>query len=460
VTDRDGAWPRPIGNGAGDEGDAQPAPDGQLIAYTLCPRNDLNRCDLMLADLRDGTQRTLAALPGERHYSPRFAPDGNQIAFLSQRSGWQAIYLVRPDGSALRQLTRLNHDISDIAWSPDGQQIACCVNRDGAIDLALVDVGSGAVRYLRSGKGVHARPCWSADGSFLTIEYESPLAPPDIFQIDVVSGAARQLSFSNPPALAALEFVVPERLYYRSFDETEIPALLYRPQQPNGAAIVYPHGGPRDQYLYDWDVFAQYLVAKGYTFIAPDFRGSTGHGRALECGNQGNWGVGDTQDVLAAADVLAALDGIDAQRIAIYGGSYGGYMVANCLARDPQYRFACGVYKYGDTNLKSSWAQCERGTRLYTEMQMGHPAQARAAYRAASPLFETANIKRPILLLHGLDDDVCPPQSSEEWVAELRRHNVTFEYKTYTGVAHGFIRRADVLDVYERIERFLDWYLL
>jgi dipeptidyl aminopeptidase/acylaminoacyl peptidase len=460
LSDREGAWPRPFGNGAGDEGDAHPSPDGQLVAYTLRPRDDLNRCDLMLADLRDGTQCTLLALPGERHYSPRFAPDGSQIAFLSQRSGWHAIWLVNPDGSALRQLTQLSHDISDIAWSPDGRHIACGVNRDGAIDLALVDAASGEVSYLRSGKGVHTGPCWSADGSFLTVEYESPLDPPDILQIAVAGTLVRQLTHSKPPALAPLELVVPERLYYRSFDGLEIPSLLYRPPQPNGAAIVYPHGGPRDQYLYDWDVFAQYLVAKGYTFIAPDFRGSTGHGRALEYGNQHNWGVGDTQDVLAAADVLTALDGIDAQRIAIYGGSYGGYMVANCMARDPQYRFACGVYKYGDANLKSSWAQCEHGTRLYTEMQMGHPAEARAAYRAASPLFDAANIKRPMLLLHGLDDDVCPPQSSEELVAELRRHNITFEYRTYSGVAHGFIRRADVVDVYQRIERFLDWYLL
>ncbi|NJM05522.1 S9 family peptidase [Candidatus Gracilibacteria bacterium] len=379
---------------------------------------------------------------------------------LSQRSGWHTIWLVRPDGSELRQLTQLSHDLYDIAWSPDGQQIACGLNRDGAVDLALVDVNSGELRVLRTSKGVHSRPCWAADGSFLTVEYESPLAPPDIFKVVLADKSVKQITSSNAPALAALELLVPERLYYRSFDGMEIPALLYRPAQPNGAAIVYPHGGPRDQYLYDWDIFAQYLVAKGYTFLAPDFRGSTGHGRALELGNQGNWGVGDTKDVLAAADVLAALDGIDATRIAIYGGSYGGYMVANCMARDPQYRFACGVYKYGDANLKSSWAQCERGTRLYTEMQMGDPALARAAYLAASPIGDTVHIKRPILLLHGLDDDVCPPQSTVEWVAELRRYNVTFEYKTYAGVAHGFIRRADVLDVYERIERFLDWYLL
>jgi len=134
--------------------------------------------------------------------------------------------------------------------------------------------------------------------------------------------------------------------------------------------------------------------------------------------------------------------------------------VACCLSRDPDYLFACGVSLYGDANVLSSWAQCERETRIYTEMQLGHPAVSRQVYRDASPIYQASNIKSPVLILHGLNDDVVPPQSSEEWVDTLRRADKTFEYKTYGGESHGFLKRANVIDAYSRIERFLDWYLI
>ncbi len=91
---------------------------------------------------------------------------------------------------------------------------------------------------------------------------------------------------------------------------------------------------------------------------------------------------------------------------------------------------------------------------------MGHPARSRQAYRAASPIEHVENIQRPVLILHGLLDDVCPPQSTEEWVEALRRAGKTYEYRTYAGEPHGFLSRATLLDAYARMERFLDWYLL
>ncbi|MCX6068864.1 MAG: prolyl oligopeptidase family serine peptidase, partial [Chloroflexi bacterium] len=261
-------------------------------------------------------------------------------------------------------------------------------------------------------------------------------------------------------ALAANPMVMPELVSYPSFDGLEIPALLYHPLKPNGAAILYPHGGPSGQSCYEWDLLAQYLVAKGYTFIAPNYRGSTGYGVEFEHANYGDWGLGDTKDCLAGAKYLGSLPGIDPARLAIMGGSYGGYLTNCCLARDPQYLFACGIAKYGDANTFSSWALCRRELRLYTEIFLGHPARNRAAYHESCPIYDVENVQKPLLLLHGLDDDVVPPEASEEWAAALRAHGKTFEYKTYAGEPHGFLRRETMLDVYGRMERFLDWYLL
>lgn len=461
LTDCDGAWPRAlVTDPEGDVWDAQPSPDGRFVAFTFRPFSDLHRLDVRLVEVESGALRTLAGTPGVRSWHARWSPDGQLLAFLSQQSGYNEVWVVRADGEGLQQISNLGCDVGEFAWSPDGTRLACTVNRGGAFDLALLDVGDGSVTELKRGPGYYSQINWLPDGKGLTVAYEDWSQPPDFYRVDLPGGRLTQLTFSNPPALQAQSLVEPELVSYTSYDGLEIPAFLYRPEKPNGAAIVYPHGGPSSQYTYEWDIFAQYLLAKGYTYLCPNYRGSTGYGLEFERANYGDWGVGDLQDCLYAARYLHGIPGVDAKRIAIYGASYGGYMVACALARDPDYLFACGVSKYGDANLVTSWAQCNRDLRLYSEIFLGHPRENRQIYRDGSPIHEIENVQKPVLLLHGLLDDVVPPQSSEEWAAALRRADKVFEYKTYAGEPHGFLKRATLLDAYERMERFLDWYLM
>lgn len=461
LTNCDGAWPRPLVDRAdGDVWDAQPSPDGQLVAYTFRPFADLNRLDIHVVEVESGHIRELVGSAKVRNRQARWSPDGVWLAFLSQQSGWTEVWLVRPDGSGLRQLTNLGVEVEQLAWSPEGTRIALTVNRSGAVDLAVVEMETGRVRDLVSGEGYFSGPQWGPDGSWLTVEYESAVQPPDIYRVEVDGGRMQALTWSALPGMVVNGLVNPERVSYRSYDGLEIPAFLYRPAKPNGAAILFPHGGPSAQYFFEWDYLAQYFVAKGYTWLAPNYRGSTGYGVAFEHANHNDWGNGDMQDCLHGANYLRSLPGIDAQRIAIYGGSYGGYMTACCLSRDPEYRFACGIDKYGDANLISSWAQCNRDLRLYSQIFLGHPSTNRETYMAGSPIYQVKQVQKPVLILHGLLDDVVPPEASEEWVAALRRENKTFEYKTYADEPHGFLKRSTQLDAYRRMERFLDWYLL
>ncbi len=542
---------------AGDAWDAQPAPDGRHIVYVYRPLHDLNRLELrrltrLDAPMADGgvgvswqPPLSLTGEPRTKDWSPRWSPDGRWIAFLSQRSGWNDIWLMRPDGKDLRQLTQGGQDVGEFVWSPDGRQLAATLNRNGAFDLVLVAVDSGQIKevcaegnewgtvgayghrpllpagireettegreYMEGGRhgelrgmadgdaaggrGVTSHLAWGPAGDWLLAAYEDPTHPPDLYRITLKGGretpAAHPpadmglieaepgkglrpagdrsattpyhrtaLTFSQLPALEALPLVTPTRVHYTSADGLAIEAFLFRPAQPNGAAIVYPHGGPSFQYLYQWDIWAQYFVAKGYTYLAPNYRGSTGYGVAFEHANYFDWGQGDMQDCLAGARFLHTLPWIDPTRIAIAGGSYGGYLVACCLARDPDDLFACGVSRYGDAHPLTSWAQCERETRLYTEMMMGHPSRQREAYRRAAPIYEMAQVRRPILLLHGQLDDIVPPQASAEWAAALRQAGKTFEYKVYPDEPHGFLKRANEMDMLARMERFLDWYLM
>jgi dipeptidyl aminopeptidase/acylaminoacyl peptidase len=460
LTDREGSWPRPLFTGPGDAVDAQPSPDGKKAAFVRFAYEDLNRWEIWIVEIDNGQVHPLTSLAKTKDWWPRWSPDGKQIAFLSQRSEFTEAWLVDAEGGNLRQLTHLGMDVADLAWSPDGKQIACTVNRFGSFELALINAVSGEVSTLRAGQGVHMFPQWSPRGDFLIVSFENPTQPPDLYRIEVPGGKTTQLTFSNPPALATNQQVVPEVVSYKSFDGLEIPAFLYRPEKPNGAALLNPHGGPSGQHIYDWDPLRQYLVAKGYALLAPNYRGSTGYGVTFEHRNYNDWGGGDTQDCLFGARYLGGLEGIDRERLGIYGGSYGGYMVACCLTMDPDYLFACGVSKYGDAHLESSWALCSRRLRWYTEMMIGNPGKNRPIYLKGSPIFQVENIRKPVLLLHGLADDVVPPEASEAWAEAMRQAGKTFEYKTYTGEPHGFLQRDNQLDVYARIERFLDWYLM
>lgn len=224
--------------------------------------------------------------------------------------------------------------------------------------------------------------------------------------------------------------------------------------------MVYPHGGPTSHYGDSWDGHAQYFLDKGYAWLAINFRGSTSYGRHFERANHGRWGVTDTDDCLAAADFLAGLGWVDERRIAIFGASYGSYLALASLVRDPEHRFACGVAKYGDSDILTSWSQGDREGTEDLERMMGHPADHPDSYREGSPIHRVDRIARPILIGHGERDARVHPAQSEELVNALRRLDKTYEYVTYPTEGHGLLRLEPQLHFYRRMERFLDWYLM
>ncbi len=461
LTDIEGSWPRALTTDiVGDHWDPRPSPDGKQIVYTLRRFDDLNRLDVVLLERETGKSITLYGKPSVRTLSPKWSPEGKWIAFIAQEGEHEEIFLIKPNGESPHQLTNTGNDVFQFEWSPDGKRMAVIFNRGGAFDLSLIEVETGSIRDLRGGRGIYSNPNWSSDGAFLTFEYENPFLPPDVYRVDVLTKKVTQLTISNPPAMERNAKIMPEIISYKSYDGLEIPAFLYQPVKPNGAAILYPHGGPSDQYGFFWDELAQYFTAKGYTYLAPNYRGSTGYGKQFERANYENWGVGDTQDCLYGARFLRGLKEVRPESIGIAGGSYGGYMTICSLSRDPEYLFACGVSKYGDSNLISSWAQCEKRLRYYTEIFLGHPAMNTDFYLKGSPILDVKNVQKPMLIVHGLLDTIVPPEASEEWVEALKRYDKVFEYKTYGGEPHGFLRRENLYDVYERMEQFLDWYLL
>jgi dipeptidyl aminopeptidase/acylaminoacyl peptidase len=463
----DDPFPRRLATGHGDldpfgdEEEPAVSPDGTTVAYTFIPRADLKRAEIRVVDVQTGAVRALTGTPEMGDGSPAWSPDGATIAYVSERSGRREVHTVGADGGNDRQLTHDGADFGHLAWHRDGRRIAAVRGRSGRFDLVLVDPDSGTTERVATG-GTWDRPAWTA-GDELVAGYEDHATPAELRRL-APDAPPRAIHAPAPLLIKRAPHVTPEEVAYASFDGLEIPAFLFRPRDASAerpvAAIVCPHGGPTDAYIDDHDSRAQYFVDKGYAWLAPNFRGSTGYGRDFERKNHGVWGVDDTKDCIAAADYLKSLDWVDGERLAIFGGSYGSYMATLAVTDDPEHRYRCAVAMYGDVDIVTSWALGDRLGVQDLERMMGPPSAARDAYRAGSPVHRLENLQVPILIAHGERDDRVHPAQSEEHVAALRRLGKTFEYVTYPTEAHGFLRAGPQLHFHRRLERFLDWYLM
>ena len=464
VVDTADPWPRRVAtqHGSldehGDEGEAVVSPDGTEVAYTFTPRSDLNRSEIRVVALDGGQVRALTGTPRMHDRGPAWSPDGATIAYVSERSGFYEVHLVGRDGAGDRQLTSAEADHSDLEWHPGGARLVAVRCRRNHFDLVTLDAASGDAETITEG-GSWSYPHWTARDELVAAYHAHDTAP------ELRLGMPPQRRHAPAPrSVRAAPYAALEEVSYPSFDGLEIPAFLLRPASASAdepvPAIVYPHGGPTDAYGDEWDGHAQFFVDKGYAWLAPNFRGSTGYGREYERKNHGVWGVDDTRDCLAAADFLKSLDWVDGDRLAIFGASYGSYMALLSVTDDPERRFRCAVPKYGDCDIVTSWAQGDRAGVQDLERMMGPPSAAREEYRAGSPYHRLDQIQVPLLIAHGEHDERVSPKQSAQLVSELKRLNKTFEYVTYKTEAHGFLRAGPQLDYYRRLERFLDWHLM
>lgn len=447
----DHPWPQPFGPEGGDVSQARATGDGRVVA-TFWPTGDRNRSDIVIA-APGGDWKTLVGHPDRRALDA--APHDGKIAYVAEEEEWRAVYLTDLDGSDHRLLVRDEADFSDLAWSHDGELLAAIRASRGRGDLVTIDQ-DGSVSVLAEG-GLWQSPQWS--GGDVVAVHEAHDVGPRLAR--VTDDGPIVLYDGAPAAVTAAPHSGFDRVVFPSLDGLEIEGLLFRPANASRPvpAVVYPHGGPTSVYGEEWDGHAQYFIDKGYAWLAINFRGSTTYGLAFERANHDDWGIGDTGDCIAAGRYLQHLDWVDADRVAIFGASYGSYLALSSLVH-PDNPFACGVAKYGDCNILTSWAQGDRPGRDDLERMMGHPSHNRDRYRAGSPIHRIEDLDRPILIAHGEKDARVHPKQAEELVAELKRLEKSYEYVTYPEEAHGFLRRPSQIHFYRRLERFLDWHLM
>jgi dipeptidyl aminopeptidase/acylaminoacyl peptidase len=254
----------------------------------------------------------------------------------------------------------------------------------------------------------------------------------------------------------------PEETHYTSFDGLEIPAFLYRPARLDRGspppAVVWLHGGPNFQFFNMWHPMIQLLQSKGYVVMAPNFRGSIGYGNEFCDLKKGDWAGGDLKDVVAAADWLEATGQTDGSRIALVGGSYGGYLMLMALAKAPG-RWAAGVDLFGFVNLETFYRNAMDHVQLMVRNQIGTPEENPTLYRERSPINNCSSITAPLLILHGANDAVVPLSESEQIADRLHSLGRICELKVFDGRDHRFQGASCQVEYMRIISEFLDRHI-
>jgi dipeptidyl aminopeptidase/acylaminoacyl peptidase len=219
------------------------------------------------------------------------------------------------------------------------------------------------------------------------------------------------------------------------------------------------HGGPTSQVPLTWMPQAQYFATRGWHYLIVNHRGGTGFGRAYQDLLRGRWGVVDLEDARTGAEHVLQNRGADPKRVAITGGSAGGYATLWALTQQPDF-WAAGVALFPLAQIYDAVMGSHRFERHYEESLIGRLPEAGALWRERSPITHVEKVRAPVLLFHGTADKAVPYQQSVDFEEAVRRRGGVAELVSYEGEGHGFARESNRRDMMERMEQFLDKYVL
>jgi dipeptidyl aminopeptidase/acylaminoacyl peptidase len=430
-------------------------PDGRALILSRHHSNVNN--DLYHLDLETGETRLLTRHEGDARFSSaNVTPDGESLYLATDRDG-EFLRLARLDLATLEleYLTSNEWDIEGVELSRDGRYLVASRNVDGYSDVLLFNGRGRRMPDPRIPEGIVGGFEFSPDSGRLAFTLTAPERNPDIWVVDLPDGDAQRLTHSSTAGIPPRSFRKPRVVRYTSFDDRRIPALFYQPETENAPVIVNVHGGPESQSRPAFAPVTQYLLGRGYAVFFPNVRGSTGYGKAYTHLDDVGLRMDSVEDLAYAAHWLRERGH---QRIAVMGGSYGGFMVLAALTEYPEL-WSAGVDIVGIANLVTFLENTGSYRRALREPEYGSLENDRELLESISPIHKAGDITAPLMVIHGKNDPRVPVGEAEQIVDRVKENGGTVEYLLYEDEGHGLAKLKNRLDAYPRIAAFLDEHL-
>ncbi len=457
-------------NTAQDKSNSSPiwTKDGKFIVYTQEQAKGTD-ANIFIAEVATGLSTLLTPHDGEQLYfandvSSRGMDDAETVLLTSNAlNGYDNIGLLDVPTKKISWLTTDKWEIRGGEFSPNGKHISLTANVDGNEEIYLYDLATKKSTGLPIPTGVNApvggHSAFSHDGSRLLYLHNGPTAPGDLWVYTSATGKSHQLTHSLIAGVRSEDLVEPYLIHYPSRDHKwTISAFLYVPfnmaRNGQNAAIVYIHGGPTSQTMNSFNRFIQFAANQGYMVLAPNYRGSTGYGKEFQQANLFDMGGGDLQDVLAGVDWIKQTGHLDPKKIAVMGGSYGGYLSMMAVTKAPDV-WAAGVPIVPFVNWFTEIENEDPVLQQSDLATMGDVVKNKALYEDRSPINFIEQIKAPLLLLAGGHDPRCPKSETQQVVDAIKKRGGTVDSKVYEDEGHGFARVENQIDAYKRVADFL-----
>ena len=470
-----------VQNSGGGWGPADFSPDGSHLL--LSEYVSANESNLYLANLATGekTQITPAQLGGKdaaslpqkvAYGAAQFSRDGKGIYLTTDKdSEFQRLAYFHLASKQFKFLTTNIHwDVEGFDLSPDGSQIAFTVNEDGYGSLHILDTHTGAERALQNiPAGIATGAKWHPNGEDLAFGLTAARTPYDSYSINVKTGRVDRWTFSETGGLNASNFAEAQLIHWKSFDGKSIGGFLYRPVDAAGKplagkhpVIIDIHGGPEGQFRPGFLARNNYLTSElGIAVIYPNVRGSTGYGKEFVTLDNGFLREDSYKDINSLFEWIATQPDLDASRIMVTGGSYGGFMT---LAISTNYadRIRCAVDIVGPSNLVTFLENTADYRRDLRRVEYGdeRDPKMRAFLERIAPANNAHKISKPLFVIQGRNDPRVPHTEAEQMVAVVRKQGTPVWFLMANDEGHGFAKKSNVDFQFYSTILFIQKYLL
>jgi dipeptidyl aminopeptidase/acylaminoacyl peptidase len=428
------------------------------------PNMPWDGCELWVSDLSSTGSlehpEKVAGGPEESIFQPEWSPDGT-LHFVSDRTGWSNIYRWR--NGAVEPVTEMEAEFARPQWIfgsstyafQSDSRIICSYVQSGNWKLASVETELRRLNPIPTPYSDMARGDLRVTSDTAVIIAGSPVEALSVVRLDLATGDTQVLRTSGDVSLGQAYLSTPEAIEYPTEQNLTAHAFYYPPSngdyEPTPGEkpplLVKSHGGPTNATSVSLDLSIQYWTSRGFAVLDVNYGGSTAYGRAYRERLKGQWGIVDVDDCVNGALYLVRQGLADGKRLAIDGGSAGGYTTLAALT----FRnvFAAGASYYGVSDLETLAKDTHKFESRYLDGLVGAYPQEAEVYRQRSPVNFTSQLSCPLILFQGLEDKIVPPDQAESMFDAVRAKGIATAYLPFPGEQHGF-RRA------ENIKRALD----